>query len=298
VQISPPPTDVDPERLPVIAIDWPVLFEDEGQEEVGESRPHTRTEDILLYGVMAHLAPQPRRQVLSNLDLHYHPIQRNAYVSPDLMVVDTPEPLPENLTIYRVGEHGPAPVLVAEVLSRRTYQQQDLTTKVVIYSLLKIPEYLLVDVSGVFLPQRLLKKRLQPDGTWVDEQDPDGGVTSQLGFRLEVDADGQLRVLDAATGKPYARPEEAQAADDKRLLAEVRAQAADERRQRAESRAQAEAEARRRAEAQAQTEAEARRLAETLAQAEARARQEAEERNRALEAELDRLRRAAGEGDV
>jgi Uma2 family endonuclease len=248
--------------LPIIAIDLPVLFEDEGQEEMGESLPHSRTEDILWNGIAAHLAPQPRYRVLPNLNLHYHPIERTAYVSPDTMVVAPRRPLPDEVASYRVREDGPPPVLVAEVLSRRTFQQQDLTNKPVIYADLGVAEYILVDVTGRYLPQRLLLKRLRRDGTWKDEQDPDGGVTSRLGFRVIIDADGQVRVLDAKTGRPYARPDEAEAEAEARRRAERKQKRAEQKQRRAEEK---------------QREAD-------------EARRQAEERVRQLEAELARLR--------
>src|SRR5262249_47040877 len=129
---------------------------------------------------------------------------------------------------YRIGTDGPTPLVVAEVLSERTAQQGDLREKLRIYALLGIREYILIDVTGEFLPQRLLLKRLRRNRTWKDEQDPDGGVTSRLGFRLIIDADGRIRVLDAATGAPYARPDEAQAEARARRAAEERVRALEE----------------------------------------------------------------------
>jgi hypothetical protein len=142
-----------------------------------------------------------------------------------------------------------------EVLSERTHQQKDLTKKPKIYSGLGCREYILVDATGRFLPERLLLKRRQSDGSWLDKQDPDGGITSSFGFRVLLDTDGQVCVLNARTGTPYARPDEAQPALDQ-LAAEERA----------------------------------RRKAEKNAQKEAKAREEAEEQIRALEEELARLR--------
>jgi Uma2 family endonuclease len=222
---------------------------------MGESSLHTQTTDILLYGLGFHLAGRRRLRVFSNLNLHYSDKDPNAYVSPDIMVVESARPLTEEMTSYRIGEDGPAPRLVTEVLSFRTYQQGDLTSKPVLYADLGIEEYLLVDVSGAMLPRRLLLLRRQADGTWIEEQDPDGGVTSRLGFRLLIEDDGQLRVLDARTGKRYARPGEAQAAADR-----------------------------------SEAEAKGRRKAERAARAEAKARRQVEEKVRELEAELKRLR--------
>src|SRR5438132_1566724 len=62
------------------------------------------------------------------------------------------------------------------------------------------------------MAEKLLLKRLAPDGTYKDETDPDGGVTSKLGFRIIIDTDGQIRVINTATSRPYVRPLEAEAA--------------------------------------------------------------------------------------
>jgi hypothetical protein len=102
--------------------------------------------------------------------------------------------------------------LTVEVLSRRTYQPRDLQEKVQVYSYLGVEEYILVDVTGKFLPQKLLLKRLQADGTYKDERDADGGVTSKLGFRIIMDDDSRIRIINTATGHRYVRPLEAEAA--------------------------------------------------------------------------------------
>jgi Uma2 family endonuclease len=239
----------------------PLLYEDEGPE-MGESSLHTKTADILHYGVTFHFTGRPLYHVFSNLNLHYSEAEPTAYVSPDVMVVQTSLPLPDELSSYRVGREGPAPVLVTEVLSFRTYQQGDLTAKPLIYAELGVEEYLLVDVTGDLLAQRVLLLRLQPGGTWTDEQDADGGITSRLGFRVGIDPDGQLRVTDARTGRRYARPDEAQTATDD-LAAAIKA----------------------------------RRKVERTARAEAKARAQAEDRIRALEAELARLRGTSPQGE-
>ncbi len=189
----------------------PLLKEDDREVEMGESNLHALAEHILRYALAAHLGPQSSYRVFSNLNLHYMPRFPSIFVSPDTMVVAPAVPLGEDVTSYFVGRDGPAPVLVGEVLSPRTAQEGDLGTKLYVYSMLGVPEYILVDESGRYLPQRLLLKRLQPDRSWEDEQDPDGGVTSRLGFRVIFDSDGRLRVLDGATGRRYVRPDEAEA---------------------------------------------------------------------------------------
>jgi Uma2 family endonuclease len=198
----------------------PLLYEDEGLE-MGESELHRRTCDILLYGVEFHLLGRRGLQVFGNLNLHYSHEDPAAYVSPDLMVVKPRRRLPDNVASYQIGPDGPAPLSVGEVLSFRTYQEGDLCVKPGLYGKLGIDEYILVDVSGELLPQRLLILRRQVKGNWSDEQDADGGVTSKLGFRLIIEADGQLRVTDE-TGNPYVRPREALAAVQASRKAEQR----------------------------------------------------------------------------
>jgi Uma2 family endonuclease len=188
----------------------PLLFEDEGLE-MGESEVHLRTSDIAFYGLEFHLAPRPQYRVFSDLNLYYDPDEPSVYVSPDVMVVEVHKPLSGDVRSYRIGQDGPAPFLATEVLSFRTFQQGDLTYKPELYARLGISEYLLVDVTGRYLPQKLLLKRRQVDGSWLDQRDADGGITSTLGFRFIIDDDGQLRVLDLATAYRYARPDEAEA---------------------------------------------------------------------------------------
>jgi Uma2 family endonuclease len=191
----------------------PLLFGNE-DFEMGESTVHLITAGILFYGLSFHFAQLVGYRVLGNLNLYYSDDPTD-YLSPDIMVVRPHRQLPEPLMSYRIGEQGPAPTLVAEVLSFRTWQQGDLGRKPIRYSALGVDEYIITDVTGEMLEQRLLLLRRQRVGSWKDEQDPDGGITSRLGFRLVIEDDGQLRVVDAETGKRYARPEEAQAAVDR-----------------------------------------------------------------------------------
>jgi Uma2 family endonuclease len=202
-----PSTRTEPKDLSIIAIDMPVLFEDEGQEEMGESEVHVITVGMLYNGLRDHFAPRPNFHVFSDINVYYHPIKRQSYVSPDVMVIELPKPLKRRLVSYRIGKNRPAPAVAIEVLSQRSAQQQDLSNKPKIYSDHGVAESILVDVTGKFLPQRLLLKRRRKNGAWDDEQDPDGGVTSRHGFRVVIEKDGDVRVIDAATGRPYPRPE-------------------------------------------------------------------------------------------
>src|SRR6202521_401742 len=92
--------------LPVIARDIPIMYEDEGQENMDESLPHSTSIDILNFGIQCHMAPRPDFRVLRDMNLYYSTLDRLAYISPDIMVVTPPLPLPEDLSSYRIGEQG------------------------------------------------------------------------------------------------------------------------------------------------------------------------------------------------
>lgn len=196
--------------MPLITTGLPVMYEDDEEGDMGESNPHVDAEEILHVGVGAHLAGQPQYAVYRNLNLHYDPRKPRAYASPDGMVVTPPKRLPVTIASYRIGVDGPAPIWTGETLSKRSYQQQDLGKKVTIYAKIGVLECVLIDTLGMFLPQRLLLKRLLPNRTWSDEQDADGGVTSRLGFRLIIEDDDRLRVVDVLSGRRYLRPDEAE----------------------------------------------------------------------------------------
>jgi Uma2 family endonuclease len=255
-----------PAVFPPVTI--PLLHEDE-EERMGEANPHARGIHIVFLGIESHLAENhPELGVYTNLNLYYatEPNEgmkaQTGCVAPDLMVVEASQPLPYEIKSFTIGRDGPAPRLTVESLSERTAEERDLKDKPTLFAFMGVHEYILIDPIGEFLPEKLLLKRLQPDGTWKDERDADGGVTSVLGFRIVVEADGLLRVLDVQSGRKYLRPNEGEA----------------------------EARARRQAEAFAQAEAEARRQAESQAQAEAERRRQAEQRLRQVETELERLR--------
>ena len=187
----------------------PIIREDDPETDMGEANLHAISEHILRYAIEAHLADRPKFRVFSNLNLYYLPKFKNIYVSPDVMVTTPDDPSKEDVKSYRIGRDGPEPLQVTEVLSEETWQEGDLELKLYIYAMIGVNEYIIVDPSGQFLPQRLVLKRLQADRTWKDEQDPDGGVTSSLGFRVIWDADGKLRVVNLKTGRRYPRPNEA-----------------------------------------------------------------------------------------
>lgn len=262
--------------------DIPILYEDEEEGDMGEANYHVLADEVLHICLSAHFREhQPECQVFSNMNLYYldgpaHPQTGSApYISPDTMVVKPYHLLPEKTRSYKIGRDGPPPLASIEILSDRSAQQRDLNEKMVVCRMLRIAEYILVDEIGKFLPQGLLLKRLGPDGEYHDFRDPDGGITSNLGFRIVREPDG-LRVIHTLSGYRYIRPMESEQvakaqrmAEQARLIAEKARNAAEHAKQAAEEARNREAQARRQAEAELKA---------------------TQERIQALEAELARLK--------
>src|SRR5262249_45657743 len=101
VNLDRPKTGMQPVLPPP---DIPILFEDDGREGVGEAEIHTGTIDILFLGIDTHIKQtRPGARTFSNLNTYY-PAQPPPeklgvlpYVSPDVMAVHPPRPLPENI---------------------------------------------------------------------------------------------------------------------------------------------------------------------------------------------------------
>lgn len=197
-------------EMPALAVDLPVLFSDEGQEHMGETTAHTHSSQTAYVGMMAHFADKTEYKVFSNLSLYYHPVNRNAFIAPDVMVVCPTRPLDDVLSCYRIGIDGPAPLMVVESLGRRSIQQQDLTIKPQIYAQLGVKELLFIDTTGEFLPQKLLLQRLLfRDETWCEVPVANNGLlTSAFGYAVTIEADRKVRFSNPATKQPYPRIEE------------------------------------------------------------------------------------------
>ncbi len=277
------PDDLAPLARPPATGPLPLLYEAE-EEDLGEAKPHYLSGVILALGLATHLASRPQYEVFANLNCYYGTGSPPPSFTPDVMVALPTRDLGEDVSSYSLLTDGPAPRLVIEILSESTAEERDLNVKIALYAQLGIAEYILMDRWGRWLPQRLLLKRLQTDGTYRDERDADGGVTSALGFRLVFAEDGWPDVINVATGHRYARPTQAEQEAEGRRLAELRQRHAEEQaRQEAELRRQAEEKQREEAEARRQAEEKQREEAEARRQAEEKQREEAEARRRAEE---------------
>ena len=163
---------------------------------------------------------RPDHQVFKDLNCYYEVKGRRSpgtgrkpNFASDLMIVRPNVKLPFETKSYTIGVDGPQPLAAIEILSEETAEDRDLKVKLALYRKLEIDEYILVDLTGQFLAEKILLKRLQASGKWKDMIDGDGGLTSKLGFRLIIDTADPLGlfVIDAQTGKRLTRPHEASA---------------------------------------------------------------------------------------
>ncbi|HEX4965029.1 MAG TPA: Uma2 family endonuclease [Thermoanaerobaculia bacterium] len=239
-------------------------------QPMAETPQHMQVMVDVIFGLKRRYRQVSDVWVGGNLFFFYERGNPKAKVAPDVLLAKGVRQW--NRPNYKVWEDGP-PVLVVEVTSKKT-RHKDQEVKKPLYQNLGVKEFVLFDPFGEYLRPplqgfRLLRGRYQPIPL-----EADGSLRSRT-TGLWLKREGQrLRLVDVKTGEPILWQEELEAAHAREAAAR-----------------QAEAVARQAAEARAAEETAARQAAEARATEEAAARQAVEERVRALEAELNRLRK-------
>ena len=212
--------------------------------------------DVLIYlreALKDYFRDEPQVYIAGNMLLYYEEGNPAACVAPDIFVVQGVSK-GERLT-YKLWEEGQPPTVIFEITSRGS-RLEDLGTKRALYAMLGVQEYFLYDPLGEYLRPPLQGYRLQ-QGEYERVLPGDQGqlVSQALSLELRLQ-DGQLQIVNPATGERLLTPAEAHAA--RRTEAEARQVEAAAR--------QAEAAARQAAEARAAlAEVELKRLQEELA---------------------------------
>jgi Uma2 family endonuclease len=231
----------------------PIHYPERDGKPMAETDVHI---DVLIYlreALKDHFRDEPQVYVAGNMLLYYEEGNPAACVAPDIFVVQGVSK-GERRT-YKLWEEGQPPTVIFEITSRGS-RLEDLGTKRALYAMLGVREYYLYDPLGEYLRPPLQGYRLQ-QGEYERVLPGDQGqlVSQALSLELRLQ-DGQLQVLNPATGERLLTPAEAHAA--RRAEAEARQVEAAAR--------QAEAAARQAAEARAAlAEAELKRLQEELA---------------------------------
>lgn len=245
-------------------------------DQMSQGTRHSRTARKIADLLEHHFRSEP--DVLVTFDLTHYLGSELPHPSPDVSVIrGLPDPETDRESFDLEEEHN-RPCLIVEVVSPLSskIRRTDLVSKVEIYALAGIPEYVILDSTRRDPRFRLLGYRLDHSGRYQTiEPDDHGRILSETtGLWFQISPDGKQALLSKyPTGEPLLTREE-----EEKL------------RKAAEESARNEAEARRMAEERARDEAEARRVAEERARAEAEARGVAEEEAARTRAELVRLR--------
>jgi Uma2 family endonuclease len=226
----------------------PIHYPERDGKPMAETDVHI---DVLIYlreALKDHFRDEPQVYVAGNMLLYYEEGNPAACVAPDIFVVQGVSK-GERRT-YKLWEEGQPPTVIFEITSRGS-RLEDLGTKRALYAMLGVREYVLYDPLGEYLRPPLQGYRLQ-QGEYERVLPGDQGqlVSQALSLELRLQ-DGQLQIVNPATGERLLTPAEAHAAR--------------------------------------RTEAEARQVEAAARQAEAAARQAAEPRAALAEAELERL---------
>lgn len=225
-------------------------------QPMAETTLHRKIMSDLIGGLDLRYLEVPDVWVGGNLFLCYEKGNPAAHRAPDVLLAKGVKKW--DRPNYLLWEETP-PSLVVEVTSRKT-RREDQGEKKSLYERIGVEEYVLFDPYGDYLRPRLQGYRLEGGRYQPIPLAEDGTLLSRTTGLIFRPEGRRLRLVDAVTGKPLPWHDEMEVA-----LARESA-------------------ARRAAEA-------ARRAAEAAAAEEAAARRSAEERARALEAELERLRK-------
>jgi Uma2 family endonuclease len=195
----------------------PIHYPESDGKPMGETDVHI---DVLIYlreALRDYFRDSPEVYVAGNMLLYYEEGNPAACVSPDVFVVQGVTK--GECRTYKLWEEGQPPAVVFEITSRSS-RLEDVGTKRALYAMLGVQEYFLYDPLGEYLRPPLQGYRLQ-SGEY--ERVPSGGqgeFTSQvMSLELRVE-EGQLRVVNSATGERLLTHAELQAA--RRAEAEAR----------------------------------------------------------------------------
>ena len=145
-----------------------------------------------------------------NLFLYYRRGDPTAVLCPDVMVVRGVPKKPRRRT-FKVWEEGEVPCLVIEVTSVST-RGRDHEIKKTCYASLGVEEYFLYDPLGHALSPQIQGFRLVGSRYQTATLEPDGSLVSHTtGVTLRMEGQ-EIRLVETATGHPFPRDEELDAA--------------------------------------------------------------------------------------
>ncbi len=183
---------------------------------MAETATHRRQMSDLIDPLENFFSHEPDVHVTGNIMFYYVEGNPRLCTSPDVMFVRGVSKEPPR-RVYKLWEEGPAPQVVIEISSRKTWAE-DLHKKWRLYERLGVLEYYIFDPEYDYLPDPLLAFRLQEDGELAPVEVTDGRIYSEtLGLDL-VDTGAGLRLFNPRTQEFLLNVREEHAA---RLVAET-----------------------------------------------------------------------------
>ena len=170
---------------------------------------------------------QSEPDVLVTFDLTHYLGAELPWPAPDVSVIRGLPDAEADRESFDLEEEGHRPCLIVEVVSPRSsrIRQTDLVSKVEVYALAGIPEYVIVDSTRRDRRFRLLGYRLDRSGRYqAIEPDDQGRILSETtGVWFQISADGQQVLLfKYPAGEPLLAGEErARAAEEMAHAAEA-----------------------------------------------------------------------------
>jgi Uma2 family endonuclease len=199
--------------------------ESDGQPMAETDTHREQMTDALIFPLKQHYRHRHDVYVSGNLFLYYEEGNPRAVVAPDVFVVFGVS----NRTrrIYKLWEEGVAPVIVFELTSRSTYED-DLSRKRLLYEDLGVREYFLFDPLHEYLRPRLQGFRLTAEG-YYEPLKPKPLAKGEWQLESEVldlilhTAGSNLRLYDPETRAYLRMPEETESAlaETESVLAET-----------------------------------------------------------------------------
>ena len=240
----------------------PIEYPESDGEPMAETDIHRNLMAELIAELESYFRDEPDVYVSGNLFIYYVEGNPGKRVAPDVFVVRGVGK--RERRVYYLWKEGPAPEVVFEISSRKTWGD-DLQRKWLLYARLGIKEYFLFDPEYDYLDEALVGYRLE-DSQYTRMEVNDGRLYSET-LKLElVDTGKTLRLFNPQTESFLpTRTEVEQArqqAEEARQQAEEARQQAEDARQQAEEARRTEVGARQRAEEDRRLEAEARQKAE------------------------------------
>jgi len=208
-------------------------------DQMGQGTRHSKTARRIAELLEHHFRAEPN--VLVTFDLTHYLGSDLPYPSPDVSVIRGLSNPEANRESFDLDEEGNRPCLIVEVVSPLSsrIRQTDLVSKVEVYALAGIPEYVIVDSTRRDRRFRLLGYRLDRSGRYqAIEPDDQGRILSETtGVWFQVSPDGdQVLLFEDPRGEPLLTGEErARAESEARKVAEDARQIAEERAERAEA---------------------------------------------------------------